>query len=189
MARAGHSDFATTQGYIDLASETFREEAELPRGGCSGRNPGRLREPVATVVNEPPREQGFLYADGGIRTLINRFLRPVRLPGCATSARGADAWTARRRRFLLRPLRLSRAEAPLAVPPEGRAGSARTTVRPTQRSVRQSAPRANSEISCGVAVSKPTTSSMPGSFGSAIENPFETSPTTTSRAGMPDARR
>jgi hypothetical protein len=24
---AGHSDFATTQGYIDLAGETFREEA------------------------------------------------------------------------------------------------------------------------------------------------------------------
>jgi hypothetical protein len=27
MARAGHSDFATTQNYIDLAGETFREEA------------------------------------------------------------------------------------------------------------------------------------------------------------------
>jgi len=32
MARAGHSDFKTTQGYIDLAGETFREEAELLRG-------------------------------------------------------------------------------------------------------------------------------------------------------------
>ena len=29
MVRAGHSDFKTTQGYIDLAGETFREEAEL----------------------------------------------------------------------------------------------------------------------------------------------------------------
>jgi hypothetical protein len=29
MARAGHSDFKTTQGYIDLAGETFRDEAEL----------------------------------------------------------------------------------------------------------------------------------------------------------------
>jgi integrase len=29
MARAGHSDFKTTQGYIDLAGETFREEAVL----------------------------------------------------------------------------------------------------------------------------------------------------------------
>jgi hypothetical protein len=29
MARAGHSDFKTTQGYIDLAGETFRHEAEL----------------------------------------------------------------------------------------------------------------------------------------------------------------
>ena len=28
MARAGHSDFATTQLYIDLAGETFRAEAE-----------------------------------------------------------------------------------------------------------------------------------------------------------------
>jgi integrase len=27
MARAGHSDFKTTQLYIDLAGETFREEA------------------------------------------------------------------------------------------------------------------------------------------------------------------
>jgi integrase len=27
MARAGHADFGTTQAYIDLAGETFREEA------------------------------------------------------------------------------------------------------------------------------------------------------------------
>jgi hypothetical protein len=27
-ARAGHSSFTTTQGYIDLAGETFREEAD-----------------------------------------------------------------------------------------------------------------------------------------------------------------
>jgi integrase len=29
MARAGHSSFTTTQGYIGLAGETFREEADL----------------------------------------------------------------------------------------------------------------------------------------------------------------
>lgn len=29
MARAGHSDFKTTQGYIDLAGEMFRADAEL----------------------------------------------------------------------------------------------------------------------------------------------------------------
>ena len=28
MARAGHSDFKTTQVYIDLAGVTFRDEAE-----------------------------------------------------------------------------------------------------------------------------------------------------------------
>jgi integrase len=27
MSRAGHSDFKTTQGYIELAGETFRAEA------------------------------------------------------------------------------------------------------------------------------------------------------------------
>src|SRR5256885_3051229 len=53
----------------------------------------------------------------------------------------------------------------------------------------QRAPRAKSEISCGVAVPKPTTSSIPGSEGSAIEKPFETMPTTTSRASMPEAWR
>lgn len=40
--RAGHSDFKTTQGYIDLAGETFREEADrLERrlwGGSSTKN-------------------------------------------------------------------------------------------------------------------------------------------------------
>jgi integrase len=37
MARAGHSDFKTTQGYIDLAGETFRQEAELlARGAALG---------------------------------------------------------------------------------------------------------------------------------------------------------
>jgi hypothetical protein len=29
MARSGHSDYKTTQGYIDLAGQAFREEAEL----------------------------------------------------------------------------------------------------------------------------------------------------------------
>ena len=53
----------------------------------------------------------------------------------------------------------------------------------------QRAPRAKSEMSCGVAVSKPTTSSIPGSAGSAIEKPFDSRPTTTSRASMPDAWR
>ena len=37
----------------------------------------------------------------------------------------------------------------------------------------------------GVAVSKPTTSSMPASFGSAMLNPFDTMPITTSFAPMP----
>ena len=41
MARAGHSDFKTTQGYIDLAGETFREEAELAEEGMLGQKSGQ----------------------------------------------------------------------------------------------------------------------------------------------------
>lgn len=41
MARAGHSDFKTTQGYIDLAGETFREEAELLEARLFGQKSGQ----------------------------------------------------------------------------------------------------------------------------------------------------
>jgi integrase len=42
QARAGHSDYSTTQLYIDLAGETFREEAE------------RLERRLDVVVGDPP---------------------------------------------------------------------------------------------------------------------------------------
>jgi hypothetical protein len=38
MARAGHSDSKTTQGYIDLAGETFRVEAEVVEQRLFGSN-------------------------------------------------------------------------------------------------------------------------------------------------------
>ena len=41
MARAGHSDFKTTQGYIDLAGETFREEAKLADQRLFGQKSGQ----------------------------------------------------------------------------------------------------------------------------------------------------
>jgi hypothetical protein len=41
MARAGRSDFKTTQGYIDLAGETFREEAELLEERLFGQKSGQ----------------------------------------------------------------------------------------------------------------------------------------------------
>jgi integrase len=47
MARAGHSDFATTQLYIDLAGETFREEAERLEERVFGHN-------VRHDADEPP---------------------------------------------------------------------------------------------------------------------------------------
>lgn len=50
-------------------------------------------------------------------------------------------------------------------------------------------PAEKSEIKFGVAVSIPTMSNIPVSVGSAIVNPFETMPTTTSLASMPIASR
>jgi hypothetical protein len=47
MARAGHSDFKTTQGYIDLAGETFRAEAELLEQRLFG---GERRAPLSDKV-------------------------------------------------------------------------------------------------------------------------------------------
>src|SRR5262249_14333857 len=44
---------------------------------------------------------------------------------------------------------------------------------------------AKSAITAGAAVSKPTTSSIPASFGSAMLNPFGTMPTTISFAARP----
>jgi hypothetical protein len=38
MARAGRSDFKTTQGYIDLAGETFSAEAKLVEQRLFGSN-------------------------------------------------------------------------------------------------------------------------------------------------------
>jgi integrase len=53
MARAGHSDFKTTQGYIDLAGETFREDADrLERrlfGDSSTRNRYKIADPSPAV--------------------------------------------------------------------------------------------------------------------------------------------
>jgi hypothetical protein len=63
MARAGHSDFKTTQLYIDLAGETFREEAERlderlfgPVGQKSGQN---LAPPSADRPTRSPATAGL----------------------------------------------------------------------------------------------------------------------------------
>jgi integrase len=51
MARAGHSDFKTTQAYIDLAGEQFREEVNMLErrlwGVSSTKNRYRDAEPSA----------------------------------------------------------------------------------------------------------------------------------------------
>jgi integrase len=58
MARAGHSDFATTQLYIDLAGERFRDEAELLERrlwGESGRS-SRYKPDAPADADEPAKE-------------------------------------------------------------------------------------------------------------------------------------
>jgi hypothetical protein len=64
MTRAGHSDFKTTQGYIDLAGQTFRAETDLAEerilGGSSRKNqskvagslPGEATDETAGVAEE-----------------------------------------------------------------------------------------------------------------------------------------
>jgi integrase len=60
MARAGHSDFKTTQGYIDLAGETFRAEAELLEQRLFGAPNGLVEvvEKGLPGVKEPERMSG-----------------------------------------------------------------------------------------------------------------------------------
>ena len=54
MARAGHSDFKTAQGYIDLAGERFREEAERAEERLWGRTSTNNRYKVEEQL---PQEQ------------------------------------------------------------------------------------------------------------------------------------
>lgn len=54
MARAGHSNFKTTQGYIELAGEQFREEAERAEERLWGQTSTRNRYNVEKVS---PQEQ------------------------------------------------------------------------------------------------------------------------------------
>ena len=47
MARAGHSDFKTTQSYIDLAGEQFRDEARRAEERLLGAASTRIRDKLA----------------------------------------------------------------------------------------------------------------------------------------------
>jgi len=58
---------------------------------------------------------------------------------------------------------------------------------PVRHAACHETPRVKSAITWGAAPSNPTTSSMPGSVGSAIEKPVDVMPTTISRAGRPIA--
>jgi integrase len=54
MARAGHSDFKTTQGYTDPAGDTFREEADRLRQGLWGDS--GCQEAVPSAQPSPAEE-------------------------------------------------------------------------------------------------------------------------------------
>ena len=93
MARAGHSDFKTTQGYIDLAGETFREEADLaderlfgkvtregPRWlvhGCAARGCRAITRSARTSPAASFLERIELWLSGGCR---RPRLRPAGVP-------------------------------------------------------------------------------------------------------------
>jgi integrase len=71
MARAGHSSFTTTQGYIDLAGETFREEADRlerrlwgesgtkKRYQVAASSPEAATQPVPEPVEKPVESRRF----------------------------------------------------------------------------------------------------------------------------------
>jgi integrase len=54
MSRAGHSDFKTTQGYIDLAGETFRAEASRLEERLLGHDRYQEADPSPRETTEAP---------------------------------------------------------------------------------------------------------------------------------------
>jgi hypothetical protein len=76
MARAGHSDFKTTQAYIDLAGETFRTEAERLERRLWGPdqyqipvpNPESVAKAANGPVAEPVEETGDMQAVPRVRS-------------------------------------------------------------------------------------------------------------------------
>ena len=56
MSRAGHSNFKTTQGYIDLAGETFRAEAGLLEQRLFGAEGYQKPVPTSESVDEAELE-------------------------------------------------------------------------------------------------------------------------------------
>jgi integrase len=75
MARAGHSDFKTTQAYIDLAGETFGRRLSGSNGGCGARtstkfqyqieHPSPTNGPVAESVEETTEMQAVSRVRSG----------------------------------------------------------------------------------------------------------------------------
>jgi integrase len=57
MSRAGHSNFKTTQGYIDLAGETFRAEAGLLEQRLFGEDRYQKAVPTSESVDETELER------------------------------------------------------------------------------------------------------------------------------------
>jgi hypothetical protein len=58
MARAGHSDYATTRSYVDLAGERLREEADRLEERLWGANGAKSRYEMAGVSSESGDDGG-----------------------------------------------------------------------------------------------------------------------------------
>lgn len=154
----------------DLVACAIRSAALTPRGAVGTRL--ALRESVRASHSRSP---GVRYIMAVIVTDNRQTYRPSRGIG----------WS----RTNTTPVN-SRSALPVSYDPKCRRfpGSSGRGAAPSLSFVVHYA-RAKSAMTGGVDVSKPTTSSMPASFGSAMLNPFDVIPTTTSLAGMPRASR
>lgn len=68
MSRAGHSSYATTRRYVDLAGERFREEAERLERRLWGQSSSRRSEPsqvAAAPVAVAPTQVGQVPQHAG----------------------------------------------------------------------------------------------------------------------------
>jgi hypothetical protein len=88
---AGHTDFKTTQCYIDLAGETFREEAELPEERLFGQKSGAE---VAAASPQPDNGRAPLRRDFPLQTgaTERRRSRTYRAVGCTTAPVLKTGW-------------------------------------------------------------------------------------------------
>lgn len=152
----------------DRTSPVFRGTADVALADSSGQDTGRTRTAAVALCRRVPRRSATVSREAPERSRTSA-------PGVEARCSSAELrrrWCGRREsnpwaeaRRLLRPVRLPVPPRPhgfAARAPHLESSAGRLRRSPAEPARRQSVPRAKSEISCGVAVSKPTTSEHPG---------------------------